>query len=71
MFHEDREIVTELKQSNKHFEHIFNKHNELHDAIEAQQDHKSDVELEVMKKQKLKYKDELYTMIVEYKKSQQ
>jgi len=73
MFHEDREIVTELKTSNAHFKKVFDRHNELHDKIEKAEeggvDHIDPIEIEKMKKEKLKLKDEAYAMIVEYKKS--
>jgi len=73
MFHEHRELVTELKTSNAHFKKIFDAHNDLHDQIEkAEQggvDHISPVEIEKMKKEKLKLKDEAYAMIMDYKKS--
>ena len=73
MFHEYRDIVTELKSSNAHFKKIFDEHNHLHDEIEKAEaggvDHIDPVELEKMKKQKLKLKDEAYNMIIEYKKA--
>lgn len=73
MFHEDREIVTELKMNNAHFKKIFDEHNDLHDKLDKAEEggveHISHMEIETMKKQKLKLKDELYNMIVEYKKA--
>ncbi|KIM09288.1 MAG: hypothetical protein KU28_01230 [Sulfurovum sp. PC08-66] len=69
MFHEDREIVSTLKQENKHFHNLFEKHNALDDKIANEAAHLSDAELETLKKQKLKLKDEMHTMINEYKKS--
>jgi uncharacterized protein YdcH (DUF465 family) len=72
MFHEHREIVTELKTSNAHFKKIFDKHNDLHDKIEKAEaggiDHIDPVEIEKMKKEKLKLKDEAFTMIMGSKK---
>ncbi|MCK5294334.1 MAG: DUF465 domain-containing protein [Arcobacteraceae bacterium] len=71
MFHEHREIVTELKTSNAHFKKVFNKHNELHDKIEKAEeggvDHINPTEVESMKKEKLKLKDEAYAMIMDFK----
>ena len=67
MFSQDRETVTVLKQENKHFAKLFDEHNKLHDKIEAEGNHLSDVELETLKKQKLKSKDELYAMIHDFK----
>ncbi len=72
MLHEYREEITALKTQNKHFARIFNKHNELDDkitAIEEDREHLEQVELEKLKKEKLKLKDEAYAMILEYKKS--
>ena len=72
MLHEYRDIISKLKQENAHFAKIFERHNELDDKIaeiEAGREHASDMELENMKKEKLKLKDEAYTLILEYKKS--
>ena len=72
MFHEYREIVSELKSKDKHFKNIFDKHNELHDKIDRAEDggndHINPIEIEAMKKEKLKLKDEAYAMILNYKK---
>ncbi len=71
MLHEYRDIISKLKQENAHFAKIFEKHNELDDKIaeiEAGREHASDIELETMKKEKLKLKDEAYALILEYKK---
>jgi uncharacterized protein len=71
MFHEYRDLVTELKTSNAHFKKIFDKHNDLHDQIEKVEesgnDHINPVEIEKMKKEKLKLKDEAYAMIMDHK----
>jgi hypothetical protein len=71
MLHEYREEITALKTQNKHFARIFDKHNELDDkitAIEEDREHLEQKELEKLKKEKLKLKDEAYAMILEYKK---
>ena len=71
MLHEYREEITALKTQNKHFARIFDKHNELDDkitAIEEDREHLEQTELEKLKKEKLKLKDEAYAMILEYKK---
>lgn len=72
MFHEYRDIVTKLKTEDKHFTRVFDKHNELHDEIEKAEaggvDHIDPIEIEKMKKEKLKLKDEAYAIIVKYKK---
>lgn len=67
MFHEYRDIVTELKTTDAHFKKIFDEHNELHDKLEKAEDHIDAVEIEKMKKEKLKLKDEAYAMIMDYK----
>ena len=73
MFHEYRDIVTELKTSNAHFKKVFDEHNDLHDKIEKAEEggleHIDHMELETMKKQKLKLKDEAYAMIMDHKKA--
>jgi uncharacterized protein YdcH (DUF465 family) len=74
MFHEYRDIVTTLKTQNAHFKKIFDRHNELHDkidkSIEGGVEHIDSIEIEKMKKEKLKLKDEAYAMIMDYKKAQ-
>jgi len=73
MFHEHRDIVTKLKEQNAHFKKVFNKHNDLHDSIEKAElggvDHINPTEIEKMKKEKLKLKDEAYAMIMDFKKA--
>jgi uncharacterized protein YdcH (DUF465 family) len=73
MFHENRDIVTALKTSNAHFKKIFDAHNNLHDKLDKAEeggvDHIDSIEIEKMKKEKLKLKDEAYAMIMEYKKN--
>lgn len=71
MLHEYRDIITKIKQENAHFSKIFEKHNELDQQIldiEEGREHMEQLELEALKKEKLKLKDEAYAMIVEYKK---
>jgi len=70
MFHEDREIIAELKQKDAHFHRLFDQHNDLDaEIIKLVQSHVDDVTIETKKKEKLKLKDELYNMIINYKKS--
>ncbi|RDU57187.1 hypothetical protein CQA49_00550 [Helicobacter sp. MIT 00-7814] len=72
MFHEYRDEVTALKTQNAHFAKVFEEHNELDDRIKRIEDGEellSDMELEVLKKQKLLLKDEAYAMILEYRKA--
>ena len=71
MLHEYREIISKIKVDNAHFAKIFEKHNELDQKIidvEEGREHLSDLDLETMKKEKLRLKDEAYSMIVAYKK---
>jgi uncharacterized protein YdcH (DUF465 family) len=72
MLHEYREEISALKQNNAHFARIFEKHNELDhkvaDAVEGRLPI-TDVEIEVMKKEKLLLKDEMLKMILESKKA--
>lgn len=71
MLHEYREIISKIKVENAHFAKIFEKHNELDKKItdvEEGREHLSDLELETMKKEKLRLKDEAYSMIIAYKK---
>jgi len=71
MFHEYRELVTELKTTDAHFKKVFDAHNDLHDKLDKAEaggvDHIDPVEIERMKKEKLKLKDEAYAMIMDYK----
>ncbi|MBP1681683.1 MAG: hypothetical protein H6Q35_2022 [Proteobacteria bacterium] len=71
MLHEYREVISKLKVENAHFAKIFEKHNELDQKITDADEgrlHISDLELETMKKEKLRLKDEAYALIVAYKK---
>ena len=69
MFHEYRDVITELKQKHEHFFHkLFEKHNELDDIIvKLEESHADQFEIEAKKKEKLKLKDEIYSAIVKYK----
>jgi len=71
MLSEYREEISELKQKNAHFAKIFEKHNELDKIVtevEEGRQHMDDLELEKLKKEKLRLKDEAYQMILKYKK---
>jgi len=71
MLSEYRKEISELKQKNAHFTKVFERHNELDqkakDADEGRL-HLSDTELEQIKKEKLRLKDEALMMILKYKK---
>ena len=72
MLHEYKNEIHELKQSNAHFANIFEKHNELDKQIEHAEmgdTPMTDIELEMLKKEKLLLKDEAYKMIKTYKKA--
>ena len=69
MFHEYRDIVTQLRQEDAHFARLFNEHNELDEEIERlMNDPKAVVrsdEIDAKKREKLRLKDELYRLIKE------
>ncbi len=68
MFHEHRELITELKQKDNHFKKLFDEHNALDEEIaELEKKGADQFEIETKKKAKLKLKDEVYNIIVKYK----
>lgn len=72
MLSEYRDEIHDLKIANAHFAKIFDKHNELdQQATDADEGrlHLNDMEIEVIKKEKLLLKDEALKMILEYRKS--
>jgi uncharacterized protein YdcH (DUF465 family) len=72
MLHEYRHVITTLKTENAHFAKIFERHNELDKKINDAESGKEFIEateLDTLKKEKLKLKDEAYAMIMEYKKA--
>jgi uncharacterized protein YdcH (DUF465 family) len=74
MLHEYRDIISSIKVSNAHFAKIFEKHNNLDQQIiniEEGREHMEQLALEKLKKEKLKLKDEAYSMIMVYKKEQE
>lgn len=69
MFHEFRDEISVLKANNPHFDKIFEKHNQLDDDIKtAEQQNASDAEVSHMKN-KIKLKDEIHSMIIEYREN--
>jgi len=73
MFHEYREEISKLKQSNNHFNKIFEKHNDIDDKInevESGRLHMEHFDLENLKKEKLKLKDEIHSIIAKFKSEQ-
>ena len=68
MFHEYRDLITELKQKDGHFHKLFEEHNALDDSIaKLEKSHADQFEIESKKKEKLKLKDEIYSILVNYK----
>lgn len=66
MFPEYRDLITQLKTTDRHFQHVFDKHNELDQQIKNKEAHlepASATEIETLKKEKLALKDELYNIL--------
>ncbi|QRM18731.1 DUF465 domain-containing protein [Dechloromonas sp. TW-R-39-2] len=66
MFPEYRDLITQLKTTDRHFLNVFDKHNELDQKIknmEARLEPATHDEIEVLKKEKLSLKDEVYGLL--------
>ncbi|WP_373766191.1 YdcH family protein [Glaesserella sp.] len=66
MFPEFRDLITKLKIEDAHFARLFEQHNELDQKIknmEAGIELATHTEIEVLKKEKLHLKDELYAIL--------
>jgi uncharacterized protein YdcH (DUF465 family) len=66
MFPEYRDLITQLKTSDNHFLHLFDKHNELDQQIKNMEAHivsGTHEEIETLKKEKLHLKDQLYAIL--------
>jgi len=66
MFPEYRELITQLKSTDHHFSRLFDKHNELDQKIKNMESHivpGTPDEIEVLKKEKLHLKDQLYAVL--------
>ncbi|AAQ60975.1 YdcH family protein [Chromobacterium violaceum] len=66
MFPEYRERITRLKTEDAHFARLFDKHNQLDQQIKNMEDRivsATHEEIETLKKEKLKLKDELYALL--------
>ncbi len=66
MFPEYRDLITELKTTDRHFLNLFDKHNDLDQKIknlEAHIEHATHLEIEALKKEKLVLKDELFGLL--------
>lgn len=64
MFHEHRDLITELKQSDAHFQKMFDAHNELDTEIDKLENDvvksvSREDEIEEMKRRKLALKDQI------------
>ncbi|MCE1182548.1 MAG: YdcH family protein [Rhodocyclales bacterium] len=66
MFPEYRDLITQLKTTDRHFMNLFDKHNELDQKIknfESHIEHATELEIEALKKEKLGLKDQLYALL--------
>jgi uncharacterized protein YdcH (DUF465 family) len=66
MFPEYRDLISQLKTTDHHFIHLFDKHNMLDQQIqnlEARIEKATDIEIEVLKKEKLHLKDEIFNLL--------
>lgn len=66
MFPEFRDLITQLKTTDRHFLRLFDQHNELDQKIknmEASISPGSYEEIETLKKEKLQIKDQLYVIL--------
>lgn len=71
MWHEYRELMTELKGKDRHFDHLFEKHNSLDDKIKDAEEGRiylDDMEISKLKKEKLRVKEELGQYLAQYNK---
>lgn len=69
MFPEYRDLITKLKNEDTHFSRLFDKHNEIDQRIKNQEANielATQQEVETLKKEKLKIKDELYAILRHY-----
>jgi uncharacterized protein len=66
MFPEYRDLITQLKTTDRHFLNLFEKHNELDQKIknmESGVEPATSLAIEALKKEKLVLKDELYQIL--------
>ena len=66
MFPEYRDLISQLKTTDHHFMRLFDKHNTLDQKIknlETRIEKATDVEIEVLKKEKLHLKDEIFNLL--------
>lgn len=70
MLHEYRDEIAHLKASDSHFAKIFEEHNELDQKIKNMEqgiEVATGEAIEELKKEKLKFKDEIHSMILKFK----
>jgi len=63
MFPEYRDLISQLKGHDAHFTRLFDKHNELDQTIKNMESRlvaATEVQIENLKKEKLRLKDQLY-----------
>ncbi len=66
MFPEYREKIAQLRASDRHFSRLFDEHNKIDHEVKQLEDKHSpalQAEIEVLKKQKLALKEELYALL--------
>ncbi len=66
MFPEYRELISQLKTNDNHFSRLFEEHNSLDQKIKNMESHiegGSPDEIELLKKEKLLLKDQLYGIL--------
>ena len=66
MFPEYRDLISQLKTTDRHFTNLFDKHNDLDQKIKNLESHielGTSAEIESLKKEKLALKDELYAVL--------
>ena len=64
MFPEYRDLISKLKTEDARFAKLFEKHNDLDHKIKTlEANYASDAEIDVLKKEKLKLKDDLYVIL--------
>lgn len=66
MFPEYRDLITQLKTTDHHFTRLFDQHNAVDQKIKNMESHiepGTPEEIEVLKKEKLHLKDQLYVIL--------